>query len=163
MATLAAMWNRFFDPVESGHGSRPAGASARVPAFANEDIYFYVKRIDNSGVVRAADPVARGVCWKTIGSAVAAVVLVIGVLLPSAYGLLAGYQVQSLRSEAQKLATEQASLELAEAALLSPQRMEELARIQQFVDPAPNKVVYLESKGSLALNSGALNRGASKK
>ena len=59
---------------------------------------------------------------------VAAAVLLIGVLLPSAYGLLAGYQIQTLRQEAQRLATEQASLELQEAKLLSPARMEELAR-----------------------------------
>src|SRR5207248_5444224 len=111
-----------------------------------------VKRIDNSRVVRADDPGAGGTCWKMIGSVVAAVVLLGGVLLPSAYGLLAGYQIQSLRREGQRLATEQTSLELQEAALVSPKRMEELARIQRFIDPAPDKVVYLQGKGSLASN-----------
>jgi hypothetical protein len=100
------------------------------------------------------DPRAGGVCWKTIGSVGAAALLLIGVLLPSAYGLLAGYQIQSLRGEAQRLAGEQASLELQEAKMLSPARMEELARQQQFIDPEPAKVVYLDSKdgSSLALN-----------
>ena len=48
----------------------------------------------------------------------------------------------------------QLSLELQEAKMLSPARMEELARQQQFVDPEPAKVVYLDSKdgSSLALN-----------
>ncbi len=89
-----------------------------------------------------------------IGSVGAAALLLIGVLLPSAYGLLAGYQIQSLKEEARRLAGQQASLELQEAKLLSPERMEELARIQQFIDPAPQKVVYLDSKdgSSLALN-----------
>jgi len=43
---------------------------------------------------------------------------------------------------------------LQEAKMLSPARMEELARQQQFVDPEPAKVVYLDSKdgSSLALN-----------
>src|SRR5437660_11613423 len=100
-----------------------AEGSARVRAFANEDIYFFVKKIDNSGVVREADPAARGTCWKLIGSVVAAVVLLVGVLLPGAYSLLAGYQIQSLRVEGQRLATEQASLELEEAQLVSPARM----------------------------------------
>ncbi len=135
--------------------SARAGDAARVRAFANEDIYFFVKRIDNTRVVREADPQARGTCWKLIGSVVAAVVLLIGVLLPSAYGLLAGYQIQSLQQEGQRLATEQASLELQEATLLSPARMEELAREQQFIDPPAQKVVYLDSKGgSLAMNHG---------
>jgi hypothetical protein len=104
--------------------------------------------------VRQAEPGSRGVCWKTIGSVAVAALLLIGVLLPSAYGLLAGYQIQSLKSEAQRLAGEQASLELQEAKMLSPARMEELARQQQFIDPEPQKVVYLDSKdgSSLALN-----------
>jgi hypothetical protein len=80
-------------------------------------------------------------------------VLLIGVLLPSAYGLLAGYQIQALRQEGQRLTNEQASLELEEAQLLSPARMEELARMQQFIDPPSQNVVYLDSKnGSLAMN-----------
>jgi hypothetical protein len=154
MATIATMYNRLvargFERADEG---RIPERSIRLRAFANEDIHFFVKRIDNTRVVREADPRARGTCWKLFGSVVAAVVLVIGVLLPSAYGLLAGYQIQSLRKDAQRLSTEQTSLELQEAQLLSPARMEELARMQQFIDPAPQKVVYLEGKsGSLAMN-----------
>ena len=157
MATLATVCSRFFtgETVRSAasFGTRAARA-VPVRAFANEDIYFFVKRIDNSRVVRQTDPQAGGVCWKMIGSVGAAALLLIGVLLPSAYGLLAGYQIQSLRGEAQRLASEQASLELQEAKLVSPARMEQLARQQQFIDPEPAKVVYLESKdgSSLALN-----------
>ena len=58
-----------------------------------------MKRIDNSRVVRAGRSAGARDCWKLIGSVVAAAVLLIGVLLPSAYGLLAGYQIQSLRQE----------------------------------------------------------------
>lgn len=161
MATLGNIFNRFFERGVMTAGARadarahaPAhDAFSRVPAFANEDIYFFVKRIDNTGVVRTADPRARGICWKLIGSAVTAAVLLVAVLLPGAYGLLAGYQIQSLRSESTRLASEESSLELEEAQLLSPARMEELARLQQFIDPPSQKVVYLDNKGgSLALN-----------
>ena len=158
MATLANILNKmpfhkFFSPsaTRTAEQARAARGDCRVPTFANDDIYFYVKRIDNSRVVRAQDPTAGGACWKMIGSVVAAAVLLVAVLLPSAYSLLAGYQVQALRQEAQNLESEYAALELQEASLLSPARMEELARIQEFVDPAPDKVVYLES-GELALN-----------
>jgi len=98
MATLAARYNHFFGKsLERVHHLRRPGTGVRVPAFANEDIYFYIKRIDNSRVARASDPQSRGTCWKLIGSAGVAVALLVGVLLPSAYGLLAGYQIQSLR------------------------------------------------------------------
>jgi hypothetical protein len=162
MASLANIFDWFFE--RSGDSRAHAGTNARthsqtgdvfsrVPAFANEDIYFFVKRIDNTGVVRVADPKARGTCWKLIGSSVTAAVLLVAVLLPGAYGLLAGYQIQSLRTEGQRLAAEESSLELEEAQLLSPARMEELARIQQFIDPPSQKVIYLDSKGgSYAMN-----------
>jgi hypothetical protein len=153
MATLAAVYARLFTTGAERKAAPRLESSIPVPVFPNEDIYFFVKRIDNSRVVRAADPESRGTCWKLIGTAGLAVVLLIGVLLPSAYGLLAGYQIQSLRQEKLRLTNEEASLELKEAQLLSPERMEELARLQQFIDPPSQKVVYLDAKGgSLAMN-----------
>ena len=155
MATLADVWSRMFAQgmERSAEAARGPDAASRLRPFANEDVLFYVKRIDNSRVVRAADPAARGRCWKLIGSTVGAAVLLIAVCLPSAYGLMAGFQIQSLREEAQKLAAEQASLEIHEAQLLSPARIQELAREKQFVDPPPSSVLYLDGQaGSLALN-----------
>lgn len=147
MATLAAVFGRYFvrGMDRRQEDARTQGEGARVRPLANEDIYFYVKRIDNSRVAREADPAAGETAWKLIGSVAAAVVLIIFVLMPSAYGLLAGYQVQELRDEAQRLASERAALELEEAALLSPARMQELAKMQRFVDPDPERVVYLDT------------------
>lgn len=152
MAALALV-NRLFDREGEHKNAAGAETSTRVRAFANEDIYFFVKRHDNSGVVREADPKARGVCWKLIGSAGAAVILLIAVLLPSAYSLLAGYQIQSLKQEQARLVDEQASLDLQETQLLSPARMEQLAKEQQFIDPPSEKVVYLNKRGALAFNT----------
>lgn len=155
MATLADVWSRMFAQgmERAQEAARGADSSTRLRAFANEDILFFTKRIDNSRVVRAVDPAARGRCWKLIGSVVGAAVLLIGVLLPSSYGLMAGYSIQSLRREAQRLDADQASLELREAQLTSPARMEDLAKQQQFIDPPAAKVQYLEgSQGSLAMN-----------
>ena len=148
MATIATVLNRFFEKEAERREEfvRVSNASTRVRALANEDIFFYVKRIDNSRVVRVADPAERGACWRMIGSIVGASILVIGVLLPSAYSLMAGYQIQSLKKEAQQLTNERASLELQEAALLSPEKMQQWAKDQQFVDPAPQSVVYLDGQ-----------------
>jgi hypothetical protein len=155
MATLADVWSRMFAQgmERAAEAARGEDSSMRLRGFANEDILFFVKRHDNRSVVRAADPAARGRCWKLIGSVVGAAVLLIGVLLPSAYGLMAGYQIESLRREGQRLITDQSSLELREAQLLSPARMQELARQQQFADPAPAKVLYLDgAQNALAMN-----------
>lgn len=156
MATLAGVYNWFFDRglAKAAEAPRAKQNETRVRAFANEDIYFFVKEINNAGVFRAADPKAGGACWRLIGSVVAAVVLLVGVLLPGAYSLLAGYQIQALKQEAQRLGTERASLEIEEAQLVSPARMEQLAKEQQFVDPPAAKVVYLDNSrnGSLAMN-----------
>jgi len=155
MATLDSVWGRMFARVEPIAGDSvqvQRRAAAPLRAFANEDVLFYVKRIDNSGVVRLADPGARVRALKMAGSVFGAAVLLIFVLLPSAYGLMAGYRIQSLRQESDRLQAARASLELRESQLLSPERMEQLAREQQFVDPAPQKVVYLEDKQGLAMN-----------
>jgi hypothetical protein len=164
MAALATAYSNLFRKTPRAADRRPAAPKAvPVRAFANEDIYFHTKRIDNSRVVRQADPKAGGVCWKMIGSVAAAALLLIGVLLPSAYGLLAGYQIQALKEESKRLANEQASLELVEAKLLSPARMEQLAREQQFTDPEPQKVVYLDSThgSAVAMNESTLSGSGS--
>jgi cell division protein FtsL len=155
MASLATIFDRFFAARELAAAPRDRGYETypnQVRAFPNEDVYFFIKKIDNTRVVRALDPAAPGICWRLIGSSVAAAVLLIGILLPSLYGLVAGYRLESLRQEKQRLDVEASALQLEETKLLSPARLEELARRQQFVDPAPEKVIYLEGKpeGTLA-------------
>ena len=151
MATLANMLDRFTTPHEAGDArSRALGNENRyqVPAFPNEDVYLYVKHIDNSRILREADPAARKTCWRLIGSSFAFAVIVIALLLPSLNRLMAGYKMEALRQERQRLELDRASLELEETKLLSPARLEQLARSQRFVDPAPEAVVYLDSNKS---------------
>ena len=56
-----------------------------------------------------------------------------------------------IKKERQRLDLDRASLELQETKLLSPARLEELAKMQQFIDPAPQKVVYLDNKSEQKL------------
>jgi hypothetical protein len=151
MAAIASKFGRFFSAVQA-----PADAVSSVPlsratqsrlrAFPNEDIYFHMKHIDNSTVIRQADPESDRASVKMVMTAALAAVLVIGVLMPKGYGVLAGYQIQALRQEQEKLLADQAALELREASLMSPERMQVLAREQQFVDPTPERIVYLEGQ-----------------
>ena len=159
MATLATMYNRILGntKIEAGVQARPVDEVNEdafvLRALPNEDVYFFVKEIDNTRVVRQADPGERKTAWRMVASGGMIAATLICVLLPGAYGLLAGYKVESLRSEQEALLREKAKLELEEASLVTPARLEELARIQSFVDPAPARVIYLDSKaGSLAMN-----------
>lgn len=150
MATLATRFGKFF-AHEDEHAetafvpARSFDTGARVRPFANEDIYFFVKNIGNATVIRQADPKAERVSWNMIGLAGAAAVLVIGMLMPKGYGLLAGYELRALQEEQSRLMADRSRLEVQEAALMSPERMAALAREQRYVDPPSENVVYLET------------------
>ena len=76
------------------------------------------------------------------------------VLLPVAYNVHAGYQIHALQLEQERLLNDSAVLEDQEAALVSPERLAELAAMQALVDPAPEELVPLQpaDDGALALN-----------
>jgi cell division protein FtsL len=150
MATLPAFLKRTEALRNTKDASaRPQAVRAerhpfQLRALPQEDVFFYCKKIDNSRLVREADPHARGDCWGAIGAAVVIVALLTGVAAPSVTNTLAGYKVESLRAEQRRLLDERRTLELEEAELLSPGRLEELARKQNMVTPQSGQVVHLE-------------------
>ena len=123
---------------------RPERDPFQLRALPHEDVYFYSKKIDNTRLVRDADPKARGACWSAIGAATLMVALLTGVLVPNGLSTLAGYKLESLRGEEQRLVDERRTLELQEAELLSPARLEKLARNQNLVTPQSGQVVHLD-------------------
>ena len=157
MATLASLveWITQADVAVAGSEVRAQnGDEFQVRPLPNEDIYFWVRSIDNSRVMAQADPATTKACWKSIAACMLAVLLLVGVLLPAAYNLLAGYQFNALQVEKQKLLDDQALLDMQEAELLSPARLAELAQMQEFVDPAPEHMTPLAPAvdGALAMN-----------
>jgi len=136
----------------SAAASREAGGEFRLRALPNEEIYFWVREVDNSRVIPQTDPTATKAAVKFIGSACLAVILVVGILVPMAGNILAGYRIHALENQRKELLEERAELELAEAQLLSPARLAELAAMQELVDPAPETTVPLDPapEGELA-------------
>ena len=156
MATLPAFLRRMDVPVRTETVPRRAALRAErdpflLRALPHEDVFFYSKRIDNSRLVREADPQARGACWSAIVAASVALVLLTSLLAPSVAGTLAGYKLESLRAQEQKLLTERRVLELQEAALLRLDRLEKLARAQNLVEPRSEQIVHLEPTGDAAV------------
>ena len=156
MASLATMYNRILGGSRTDAAVRyeaPEDDSCALRALPNEDVYFFVKEINNHRVVRQANPRERHAAWRMVISGGVIAALLICVLLPHAYGLLAGYRLQALKVEAAALQREKDQLQVEESQLLSPARLDELARQQSFTDPPPQKVIYLDPKaGSLAMN-----------
>jgi|SRR5271157_2731391 len=152
MATMPAFMRRTeapegFKKRKAAARQAPARAERdpfRLRALPQEDVFLYCKKIDNSRLVRDNDPKARGACWSAIGAACLAVALLTGVLAPSVASTLAGYKLESLRAEERKLIDERRTLELQEAELLSPERLEKLAKDQHLVTPQSGQVVHLD-------------------
>jgi cell division protein FtsL len=159
MATMPAILRK----AESGAarpaaGPRPVRDPYQLRALPLEDVFFYSKKIDNSRLEREADPKARGACWSAIGAACLALGLLTSVLAPSAATTLAGYKLEALKAEERRLLNEQRVLQLQEAGLLSPARLENLAKSQNLVTPASGQTLHLEGKsdGKMALNKKGL-------
>jgi cell division protein FtsL len=121
----------------------------KVRRIPNENIYFFAKTIDNSRVVRERDPKTRGSQWRLMAATLGGAALLITVLLPSAYTFIAGHEMQDLRQKREQLLAERRRLEVEEAKLLTPARLEQYAENQKLTDPG-NKVVFLGDKGQQA-------------
>jgi hypothetical protein len=148
MASLATIVRGFVgtrEEIELMHVSvRPRTESCRLRPVANEDVYLFIKRIDNSAVVRAVDPAARKASLRAVATGFALAMLVIAGLFPAAYNTMEGYHIQQLRQEQEQLKQERAGLDLVEAKLLSPENLNRMAESLKLVDPAPQQVQYLD-------------------
>ncbi len=128
----------------------PAEDIYRLRAVPNEHIHFFIKQIDNGGVRREVDKRSQRNGWKSIGAGGVAAIIAILLLVPVSLTLQAGYQLNTLKAERATYQHDIAELELEQAAILSPERLEKLATLQDFIDPAPGKVVYLNPRSDAA-------------
>jgi hypothetical protein len=161
MATLAAFLKKNDAPAGAPLTEAAARASRMRPvrdpfqlrALPHEHLFLYNKRIDNSRLVREADPKSRGACWSAIGAACVLAVLVTSAFAPSVAATIAGYKLEALRIEERRLLEEHRGLDLQEAELLSQERLDQLARENNLVTPSSSQVYHLEGKpqGAVAL------------
>ena len=149
MATLPAYFRRTSE-TDLSH-NKPERDPFQLRALPQEDVFFHCKKIDNSRLVHEPDPQARGACWSAIGAACLLLAVLTSLLVPSVASTLAGYKLEALRVEERQLLDEKRTLELQEAELLSPQRLEKLAQGQNLVTPLSGQVVHLNAKGDGAI------------
>jgi hypothetical protein len=122
-------------------------------ALPHEHLFLFNKKIDNTRLVREADPKSRGACWSAIGAACVLAVLLTSAFAPSVATTIAGYKLEALRIEERRLLDEHRGLDLQQAELLSPARLDQLARENNLVVPASDQVFHLEDKpqGAVAM------------
>jgi hypothetical protein len=167
MATMPAFLRRNGAPGELSvlpASAQPAAAGTpvvvraerspnRLRALPLEDVFFYCKKIDNSRLVREADPKSAAACWHVIRTACVIIALFAGGYVPQLMGTLDGYKLEALRAEQRRLLDERHNLEWKEAELLNMNRLEQLAKQQNLTPPGPGQVVRLNGKdSSVALN-----------
>jgi len=147
----------------ANHPAAPAGGgtwtsgpeSFQLRPLPSEDVYFYTKKIDNSRVVREADPAARRRAWQAGLKGIAVAGLLILLLMPRALEMIAGYRIHALAADHDRLASQMAVVALEEAQLESPERLQQLAGQLRLVNPDPRRVVMLNSAkpdSALAMN-----------
>jgi hypothetical protein len=168
MGTLATLFRRseFFpvavEPAAQGRtqtntAERVARPKARdkyqLRALPNDDVYFYCKRIDNSRIVRQADPEAKGQCWSAIGAACVVAAVLGSVMAPKAATVLAGYKVQQLKQEHRALVEERKTLDVEMARVLSPGNLGKLAVKRELTSPGADQIVHLQPRGEGAVAS----------
>jgi hypothetical protein len=162
MATLPAFLKRNEAPAGTPHGMdaatrttrmRPVRDPFQLRGLPYEHLFLYHKRIDNSRLVREADPKSRGACWSAIGAACVLAVLLTSAFAPSVATTIAGYKLEALRIEERRLLEEHRGLDVQEAELLSPARLDRLARENNLVTPSSDQVFHLEDKpqGAVAM------------
>jgi len=147
MASLATFVNRFVGVRELAEAP-PAvwtrADDARLRPIANEDVYLFVKRIDNSSVISAVDPAARRARSNSMATGFVAALLVIAGLVPTAYNITAGFTLQNLRQEKVQLEQQRAKLEATQANLVSPERLRQLAKSLKMSEPEPQQLETLQ-------------------
>jgi hypothetical protein len=159
MATLATFFKKSDSVALTMERQTPIRAQSdpfMLRALPNDDIYFYAKKIDNSRVVRQADPGARGECWSAVGAAGVLLMLGASIIAPHAGAVLEGYKLEALKQERQTLVNERRDLEVHEAELLSPERLNALARKHSLTSPVGDQVIHLDvpnSDASFASNA----------
>ncbi len=104
--------------------------------------FFVVKHLDNSRLVKAADPV-RAREMRVFSAAVAVLFSLIMVYgLQHFYAIESSYRVESEKQMVDQLREENRQLRLNEAELSQPSRIDQMARQLGLAEPQPGQVIH---------------------
>lgn len=120
---------------------RTEGQDYRLRAVPREDIHFFVKDVDNTRVARLSDHKDTACSFGVAGGSVLAAAVLIALLMPGGYSLLASRRMERLRAERDVLTNQLNQVRVREARMLSPQQLEKWEN-RMFVEPTANATVF---------------------
>jgi hypothetical protein len=154
MATIAAMWKRSNALAGVGSGISESDPWA-LRGLPNDHVFFYSKKIDNSRMIRQADPRAADDVWSAVGAGALLLMLGVSIVVPHVALVRAGYALEAAKTERQVLLDQRRELEVREAGLLSPGRLNDIAKERNLTSPMSSQVYHLDGQnpqGNLASN-----------
>jgi|SRR5580692_10600769 cell division protein FtsL len=145
---MAACTTSYF---EVGRGWAAQVAERNAELFAQQSLrrrgartpeFHFPKHVDNSRLVKAADPVrVREMRMFSVAVALLfSLVMIYG--LQHFYAIEGGYRVESEKQTRDQLREDNRQLRLAEAQLSQPGRIDQMARQMGFTDPQPGQVIH---------------------
>jgi hypothetical protein len=132
----------------------------RMRNLPGDNIYLFSKRIDNSRLVREAEPGARTDCWSAIATVTLLAVMLGTAVTPRIGGILSGIQAEKLKTDQQELLTKRRMLEIQEARILSQANLDQFAAKRSLVTPVPGQEQHLQPHDSALAMNVALPAGA---
>jgi len=153
MATLAAIWKRSNAMAAVGSRGIQEIDPYALRGLPNDKLYFYSKKVDNSRMVRQADPGANDECWSAVGAGALLLMLGVSIVAPHVALVRAGYRLEAAKAERQVLLDQSRELEVREAGLLSPARLNDIAQKRNLTSPVSSQIVHLlgqNGQGNLA-------------
>lgn len=120
-------------------------ASARRSVAGITPEFFFQKTIDNSRVVRIADPARRREIRIFSASLAVLFLMVMFYAWQHFSGVEYGYKIEAQKTEVERLTELNRSLKLEEARLRDPGRIDTLARQMGLEAPEPGQVVRLDT------------------
>ena len=118
----------------------------RLRALPKEDIDFYIKRIDNSRVARAVDNRDFAASVSMSGGVTLASILIILLLAPGVYNLLAARRIEKLRDEHAALENEWRRVQVMETEALNARHLKSWAE-QRYVEPTAAEMIFAPPSG----------------
>jgi hypothetical protein len=154
MATVATFFRRSDYMEAEREIQRETADPYRLRNLPADSVFFFSKRIDNSRLVREAEPKTRTDCWSAIATACVLALMVGTAVSPRVGSVLAGMRVEKLKVEQRELLDQRRLVEIQEARILNSANLDQMASRQKLVTPAPGQEQHLQPRdASLALNA----------